>query len=321
MIYLLFGKQALMIKTRLQKLIKEQLPVVDDFSFVRYNAKETLIQDIVMDARSLPLGYDRKMVVIDDCYFLATTKSKEKIEKDQNYQALIEYLEHPNEATDFVFIVNATSFNVKSDIGKILKDKAMIYELTDIDKNSWPEYVRRYFAKYQIKIDGSAIDELVSRVNNDATLFVSEAQKLMLYGDHITKDIVETLVTRPLEENSYVLANALTKGRIDEALAIYRDLKIHAEEPVTLISLLARQFRLMLKIYYLTQTGLSQLEIAKKLGIHEYRVKLAINSQSLLNDARLLIILDRLYELDFQIKSGLIDRFLGFELFLLNFKQ
>ena len=84
MIYLLFGKQALMIKTRLAKLVKEQLPVVDDFSYVRYNAKETLIQDIVADAVSMPLGYERKMVVVDDAYFLLPSKPKEKIEKDQN---------------------------------------------------------------------------------------------------------------------------------------------------------------------------------------------------------------------------------------------
>jgi len=321
MIYLLFGKQALMIKTRLAKLVKEQLPLVDDFSYVRYNAKETPIQDIVADAISIPLGYERKMVVVDDAYFLLSQKQKEKIEKDQNYDKLIEYLQHPSEATDLVFTLCATSFNAKSDIGKLIKSKAMIYELTDIDAATWPEYVRRYFAKHDVKIDASAINELVVRVQSDATLFVSEAQKLMLNTDHITLDVVEQLVSRPIEENSFALSNALVKGKIDEALAIYRDLKTHAEEPVMLISLLARQFRLMLKVYYLSMQGFNQIDIAKQLGIHEYRVKLALNSQKSMGEQRLLAILDRLYELDFNIKSGQVDRFYGFELFLVNFNH
>ena len=321
MIYLLFGKQALMIKTRLAKLVKEQLPVVDDFSFVRYNAKETTVQDIVSDAITLPLGYERKMVVIDDAYFLSNSKTKEKIDKDQDFDKLIDYLNHPSAATDLVFTLNATTFNVKSDIGKLLKNKAMIYELTDIDAASWPEYVKRYFAKYNIKIDASAINQLIARTQSDATLFVSEAQKLMINSDYITLELVEALVPRPIEENSFALSNALVKGKIDEALSIYRDLKTHAEEPVMLISLLARQFRLMLKVLYLSNQGLSQVDIAKKLGIHEYRVKLAINSQRNLNETRLLSILERLYELDYNIKSSQIDRFFGFELFLINFNN
>jgi DNA polymerase-3 subunit delta len=319
MIYLLFGKQDLMIKTRLSKLIKERIPLVDEISLVKYNGRQTPVQDIMADCRSLPLGYDLKMVVIEDAYFLINAKTKEKIEKDQDYAMLVNYLKDPSPATDLVLTIAAPSFNLKSEIGQLLKQQAMIYELTDIDSKSWPEYVRRYFAKYEVTIDQSAIAELVARCQNDATQFVSEAQKLMLYSKHISLDTIKTLVTRPLEENSFALSNALTKGRVDEALTIYRDLKTYNEEPVTLISLLARQFRLMLKVHYLAEEGYGQLDIAKKLDIHEYRVKLALAARKSLDEARLIGILERLYELDYNIKSGQIDRFYGFELFLLNF--
>jgi DNA polymerase-3 subunit delta len=319
MIYLLFGKQDLMIKTRLGKLIKERIPEADEFSLVKYNGRQTLVQEIVSDCRTLPLGYERKMVVVEEAYFLVASRTKEKIEKDQNYDVLLEYLHQPNPATDLVFTIAAPGINLKTELGQLLKRDAMIYELTDIDSKSWPEYVRRYFAKYEVTIDQSAIIELVARCQNDATQFVSEAQKLMLYSHHISLDTVKTLVTRPLEENSFALSNALTKGRVDEALTIYRDLKTFNEEPVALISLLARQFRLMLKVHYLAQTGLDQIAISKKLDIHEYRVKLAMASRKTIDEDRLISILEQLYELDYNIKSGQIDRFYGFELFLLNF--
>jgi DNA polymerase-3 subunit delta len=308
-----------MIKTRLAKLIKERIPFADEFSLVKYNGRQTPVQDIISDCRTLPLGYELKMVVIEDAYFLASSRTKEKIEKDQDYNVLINYLKQPSPTADLVFTMAAPNVNLKSELGQLVKETAMIYELTDIDSKSWPEYVRRYFAKYEVTIDQSAITELVARCQNDATQFVSEAQKLMLYSKHISLDTVKTLVTRPLEENSFALSNALTKGRIDEALLIFRDLKTYNEEPVTLISLLARHFRLMLKVYYLAELGLDQPSIAKRLDIHEYRVKLALAARKSMGEPRLVGMIERLYELDYNIKSGQIDRFYGFELFLLNF--
>lgn len=320
MIYLLFGQQELMIKSRLQKLIKENLPIVDEFSLVKFNGRETLVQEVVNECQLMPLGSDKKMVVLEDCYFLQPSKAKEKIEKDQNYDVMENYLKRPNESSDLVLTVTNKAFNTKSSIGKILKQGANIYELTDIDKFAWPEYVRRYFAKHNVTIDNKAVDELVKRSQNDAGRFVSEAQKLLLAQNHITYDLVVALVSRPLEEDAFALSNALMKGRMEEAISIFRDLKTFSEEPVMLISLLARHFRLYLKVLYLSKQGLSLSEITKQLGIHEYRVKLALESQRHFNEARLLNILDQLYMLDFQIKSGQVDRFYGFELFLLNFK-
>lgn len=321
MLYLLFGKQDLMVKNHLKKLVKERLPQLDDFNYVRYNGRETPVHIIVDECASLPMGYERKVVVIEDAYFLSTFKTKEKIEKDQDYAKLLRYLGQPNEQTDLIFTLSEPTFNSKTDIGKILNRDAMKSELTDIDDKTWPEYVRRYFAKRDVRIDNNAIGELVSRCQNDATQFVQEASKLMLVGDHVTLEDVKALVSRPLEENTFALSNALTNGRLDEALAIFRDLRAYSEEPVTLINLLAKQFRLMLKIYYLSEQGKSLDQISRELGVHEYRVKLALNRKRTFTDKRLIEILERLYQLDYQIKSGLVDRFYGFELFIVNFNE
>jgi len=310
-----------MVKNHLKKLVKERLPQLDDFNYVRYNGRETPVHIIVDECASLPMGYERKVVVIEDAYFLSTFKTKEKIEKDQDYAKLLRYLGQPNEQTDLIFTLSEPTFNSETDIGIILNRDAMKSELTDIDDKTWPEYVRRYFAKRDVRIDNNAIGELVSRCQNDATQFVQEASKLMLVGDHVTLEDVKALVSRPLEENTFALSNALTNGRLDEALAIFRDLRAYSEEPVTLINLLAKQFRLMLKIYYLSEQGKSLDQISRELGVHEYRVKLALNRKRTFTDKRLIEILERLYQLDYQIKSGLVDRFYGFELFIVNFNE
>jgi len=321
MIYLLFGAQDLMIKDQSRRLIKERLGEADHFNLIKYDARQTLVQDIVSECQTMSLGVERKMIFVENAYFLSNAKSKEKIEKEQDYQKLSDYLNNPNQDADLVFTLNENKLNSRSNLFKLISEHGKIMELLDIKPYEWPQFIKNWFTKKGVSIEQRAINELVNRSSNNATLFVSEAQKLLLNNKHITYDDVIKLTTRPLEENSFLLADALLNGKIDEALSIFRDLKTYSQEPVSLINLLARQLRLNLKIMYLDEQGDSQMSIAKKLAIHEYRVKLALARRHLSSIEKLANSLEKLYELDWQIKSGAVDRFLGFELFLINFNN
>lgn len=319
MLYILFGNQSLMINNRLSKLVKERLETVDAFNYVRFDARETLIQDIIYECTLIPLGYDRKAVVVDNAYFLIKGGEKEKIEKEQDYKCLTAYLKAPNEQSDLFLCVTNQTIDDKSEIVKIIKQNGTIFELADISKDNWPEYVRRYFDKLETKIDADAVTELVIRVQGDATTFVSEANKLALYTNHVRLEDVLLFIERPLEENAFAISNALIKGKNDVALSIFRDLLVQNEEPVRLISLLSNQFRLMSEVLYLYGLGLSNNSIAAQLGVNEYRVKLAVDARRSISYEKLLLYLDKLYKLDYNIKSGQIDRFYAFEMFIADF--
>ena len=128
-------------------------------------------------------------------------------------------------------------------------------------------------------------------------------------------------VPRSLEENIFELTNALVKQEIGQALQIYRDLRVRNEEPVTMIQLFSRHFRLMQMAMYLTQQGSDYIAIGKQLKIHEYRVKLMLQQKRVYTLKRLEKIQKSLFELDANIKQSKGDRFVAFELFLLNFNQ
>ncbi|MCX5775574.1 MAG: DNA polymerase III subunit delta [Firmicutes bacterium] len=319
MLYILFGNQSLMINNRLTKLVKERLETVDAFNYVRFDGRETLIQDIIYECTLIPLGYERKAVVVDNAYFLTKGGDKEKLDKEQDYKCLIAYLKTPNEQSDLFLCVENPTIDDKSEIVKIIKQNGTIFELADISKDNWPEYVRRYFEKLETKIDADAVTELVIRVQGDANTFVSEANKLALYTNHVRLEDVLLFIERPLEENAFAISNALIKGKNDVALSIFRDLLVQNEEPVRLISLLSNQFRLMSEALYLYSLGLSNNSIATQLGVNEYRVKLAVDARRSISYEKLLLYLDKLYKLDYNIKSGQMDRFYAFEMFIADF--
>ncbi|HPV69805.1 MAG TPA: DNA polymerase III subunit delta, partial [Bacilli bacterium] len=81
----------------------------------------------------------------------------------------------------------------------------------------------------------------------------------------------------------------------------------------------ANQFRLMSQIRYLDAQGYSLGEIAKRLGMPDFRIRMSLQDSKKLSRFAITRNLDTLYNLDLNIKSGLIDRYYAFELFILNF--
>ena len=81
------------------------------------------------------------------------------------------------------------------------------------------------------------------------------------------------------------------------------------------------QFRLLNRVSYLARHGYQPEDIAKELNINPIRAKILRKNSFVVSGKRVLQTLEDLYQLDKQIKSGLVDRYYSFELFLINFKR
>lgn len=103
---------------------------------------------------------------------------------------------------------------------------------------------------------------------------------------------------------------------------LYKSLEIQFSkdiDPVSLISIFTNQLILLDKSLYLNKKGLSYGTIASELGENPYVVMKNLNNfknvdRSLIKDA-----LKKLYDLDRSIKHSEINKYYGFELFLINF--
>lgn len=62
-------------------------------------------------------------------------------------------------------------------------------------------------------------------------------------------------------------------------------------------------------------------EIANELAIKPIRVQILKRQTYAMSEKNIHKTLDDLFQLDLQIKSGQVDRFYAFELFLINFKR
>ena len=324
MIFLIAGKQNIRIKSQIKATLKGRIDELDDLNFIKYDADDLIMQELLDDLDFLPLGYDRKAVIIENCQFL--TKGKKKIKKNSDVEKLLDYIASPNEATDLFFLVNTSEFELdkKNQIYLAIEKNGKIFEQEEPKDKDWPDVVRKCFEQKHpdVKIDKDAIMELANRTKGDYASLFNNAKKLALYTDHIHYDDVCLMVTRPLDDEVYNLFNFLIDNRNMDAVRLYRDLKSRNIEPVTLISNVAGQFRLLNRVSYLAKKGMNQDEIAKELNLNPIRAKILRSKSFTISQKRINETLEELYQLDLQIKSGLIsDRFFAFELFLINFKR
>ena len=322
MIYLIYGEQYPTIKKHLKKLKNQILGEdFDEFSYVSLSCKTTLVQDIVSEASKPALFSPKKMIVASEPYFLTTSKEKVDIEKHQDYEVLKKYLQNPSEYSDLVFVLEGTNIATKNEIYKLISKHGKVIVVEQMSQAQFASVAGQYFAKAQVKIEQKALDELVFRCGMDLSKFLMEANKLCLYSSDITLKDVEALVSTKPEQNAFAIAENLIKGDIKKALKIYYDLRMLKEEPVRLIALMASQFRIITEVGHLSLNGGTKESIASNLGIHPFRVQLALNNLQFLPYYRAQLVLDKLYDLDYKIKSGQISPYYGFEMFLLNFNE
>lgn len=321
MIYLVCGTQAPMVRKRIKKIVDASLNnEIDNMNYVKYDANDVTPFEVIDEAKLLPLGYDKKVIVYENCGFLVKNKSK-LTEEDETL--ILNYLDEDNESTDLIFACFSEVNKSSKLYNKILKI-GKIFEIAEPQKNEWFDYVKRYCLDVlKIDIDQDAINELAIRTKNDASSLINNAEKLSLYKDHIQYEDVDLMVTRPLEDNVFRVFDALINKKNTDAIKIFRDLLEQNIVVNNVISILSNQFRLLNQVSYLVRERKSDQEIIETLKLRDWQLRDLKRKSYVISSKTILDALEKLYLLDYQIKSGIIQyeyRNLVFELFLIEFK-
>lgn len=316
MIYLFATNDISVINKRMRKTILSHIGEINAFNYVKYDMRTTLFKDVLDDALNLPLGVDSRVIVLDHSSFLTTSNEKSvngKISKEE-----IQELDELGEDIHLFFIARSNALDKRNALVKYIEEKGTIALVQDYDHREWIGFIKTYFNMNKTEITEEAVNKLADAITNAST-FMEEVQKLLLQEEKITIEHINTLITPPVEQNSFALVNTLLSGDKKSALKIYRDFLVQNQEPIVFIIQVANQFRLFAQVFTLHEAGKTNEEIAEYLKVHAYRVKIAMDMRRKTTLKEVLDVLLRLSDLDYKIKSGQIDRYFGFEMFLINY--
>lgn len=302
MIYLFYGDEGILIKKEINKIITDNN--IDVNSISNYDLSVDTINDIIDDALTVSLFDSKKLIIVDNSVIFSAKFDSTVLE---------EYIKNMG---DTIIIFVCEKIDDRKKIVKLIKSVGVVKNFNDTNINS---VIKSLFGEY--KLDYGCSDLLVSIVSHDIGILESEIEKIKIYKGNdlrVTLNDIKCLASKNTEVDVFSLIDCIVSKDKDKAMELYNNMLSVGEEPIKIIIMLANQFRIMYQVKELYKLGNNQDKISSVIGIHPYRVKLAMEKGRNYGSSVLLDYLEKLADLDYNIKMGIMDKNLALELFILG---
>lgn len=286
-----------------------------DLEHVTVDCESDGVDELIASLTESSLFSEQKFIVVKNPFFLTAKVSKKLQKQIDDLQKIFENLA---DLEDVVVIVASYE---KIDRRKKLT-KTVLKQFNVVEPQIRP-YEVASTTKALIKDEGyiitqSALQLLIERSDQVIDTILSNYQKLKMVAtdNKITEKSVMQNVDLSLAQNIFaILESALDKNYREAVERLDNQLR-EGTNPIQLLAVFENQLELILVVKILAQRGRSEPQIVKELGVHPYRVKLALRNR--LKIDKLENLLRDAIDLEFKYKNGTYreDNFL--KLFILN---
>lgn len=283
---------------------REVKKIVGDNETINFNMRINNLKEVIEEASYFGLGIDKKWIVVSN----ANIFESEKV-SDEDTELLLNYLENPNPNSNIIFTTQ-DGIDLRKKITKEIKSKGTLINIAKPDKREINSILTNYLRSYNYDIDYNTINYIMDNSYDNLDIMFNELDKIMIYYRHPCKvkyDDIINIVGRETTNNNFLFISSVIEKNLSKSINILDNLKVYKVEPLSLVLLLAREYRLM---YYVKAmyNKYSLREIMSKLQLQEWQVsKLYTNSRSY-TEEELKNYLVRLCKIDINVKKGLVDK-------------
>ena len=315
LIYLFTGTSEIFIKNRMNRIIQSFNKY--EYTIIKYDMETTSLSTVLSDAITVPFLEELNIIILKNPKFLtkSATSTKDEI------KAMLKYLKNPCDSTLLIIDATNTVINQSNEIYKMLKNVARIIDYPDPEEIELKGWIVRSFDANGIDIKDDALTLLLEYIGDDQARLSQEIDKLSSYvgkGGTIRKEDIKLLVSKNINNEIYLLIKAIINHDLALTNQIYDNLITHTKDSLTIFSLISNKFKELLSTYRLLKYGYSQSDIAKFYNVSTGKAYYIVQEARAFKLSDLEFYIDKLAELDYQIKSGKLDKTIGLELLLLK---
>ena len=296
--------QPLLVEDFIEELKKELSGRSPKLLVESKNLDDTPLQEIVEDARTLPMFHEKKLIV---------AKGYDGLKKD-DLDLLNEYAGAPASSSVLVLLSGG------SRKGKTKPARGI--KLVDLDRGSKPEQeIRRLGERLGISLTPGAVSFVKTMLGEDMNLIKNELGKISLYVDGkkpVGEKELRGLIEKRSTENVFSLSTALSNRDLKGSLRILRELERNREDPLSILYMIAWRFRQIFKVSQYLREGKSDEAIAKAIKTSRGAVFYLKKSVRNFRENDLGSILGLIEETDFGIKNSSGDSYVLLEKLLLG---
>lgn len=307
--YLIYGESYRLIEEEIAKIKKEETNIVV------MDLSESSMEDVIREATYVSMFQENKILIVRNAFIFTSAKTKE-----EDLELLLKYIENPISLTTIIF-TTYEKVDARKKIYKEFTKKYKVISVGNLSVNDLIAKVRDVCFKNKFKIDNETIQYILNCCGNNYDLIYNELQKIFLYYQEPQKIELEDakeIVSKILVDNNFKFVEAVVNKNSRLALKLLEDLYTLKVDPIALIMLLAREYRLMFSVTTLMSNGLQKNDICKNLGLQDWQIEKIRKEAAGYYVDDLKNYLKRLSEIDYKIKSGEKDKFIELKTFLLE---
>lgn len=278
-----------------------------------FEGKTVGVQSIIDSAYTTPFMSEHRLVVVKESG-LFTTGRKEDTEK------LTSFLSNLPSSTIIIFV--EINVDKRSKLYKAVSKAGLPVELKILKESEVVSWTIELFKERNKSISRDCAITLVRTVPHNMDTIALEVDKLINYkGDikKITEEDINIVCTKSLETKIFELVKAVGEKNLEKSLDIYSNLIIMKEQPIMILAMIARQFRLILQCKDLATKGNSIDDTAAKLGIRSFIAWDCVKQSEKFKFKTLLKAINECLETDINIKTGKANPKLAVEIFLIKY--
>lgn len=325
-VYLFYGAETYLKEQAVARFRELLLPSgTAEWNLDVMDGEETAPRDIVASAELLPFLSPKRLVVIKNTpFFKSGRRSGEETEEETKVSGseapLLDYLANPLSSTCLVFIAGETADKRKK-IFRAVKEAGQVIEFTFLSRYDLTRWLVKRAGRDGKKFAPEAIDVLLATTGSNLQVLAGEVEKLVNFTggrDFITAEDIRRLTACWTEESIFTVVDAIAERQCGAALSAVKELLAAREPPQRILSMVARQFRLILQVQELLQKGCPGGELAGRLKIHPYAARKIVAQSRNFDRHGLEQTMEDLLNIDVAVKSGQYEFYPAMEMLLLK---
>lgn len=305
-VYLFYGPEVYLQREAVRRFRQAIVGDENSLDYEVLDGEEVSPREVAEIAQTASLFSARRLVVVKNAPYFASGAPKDD-------PVLLAYLRRPGTATCLVFCTSG-AVDRRREVWKLVQAHGKAVEFSHLA----PADLKKWFQKRARQV-GKAIEpaatEALLTTGRDLTLLNNELEKVLAYTGNsrvVTADDVKAVVTPAAEEAVFAAVDAFGERRYPVAIAKLRAVLTREPQGVVL-SLLARQLRLIILAQEFLASGIHSDSLAHELGVPPFVAKKVAAQARRFPRKDLAALFWSLLELDAAVKSGRDEFLQGLE--------
>lgn len=318
-LYLLHGEELFLLESCLKKIRNIFGECIKGINYITID--DTNCNQLIAEMETPAFGYEKKLIIARNTGLLKKEGKKKNVEANILKEKIADYIEN-NISEDVILVFAEDEADSKQKIYQIFEKNGVVCKFDYQKPIQIEKRIKSICMAYQVQIEDNTLRYFIECCGTNMQDLINEIRKLIEYagnGGKIQKEDIDKLAIKKLESVIFDLTDNLGKKEIAKALEVLKNL-LYAKEPLQKILItLYNHFK---KLYLVSLALKYNKDIVESLKLKPNQVFLVNKYKAQVRyfkENELKVLLQKLRDLDYEYKVGLIDLQIGLESILCTY--